>query len=119
MRGSRWFRVGIVDDDFEGVGDVCGYLGDREEDFGKDDAFGGILSCLRDGKVDLVNFDTTALVAIVSGISNGGAESLVGASEEEMRRRFKGNYEFVVAQVVGVFFYLFLVLVSPCMIIFV
>ncbi|GAA0148751.1 hypothetical protein LIER_08106 [Lithospermum erythrorhizon] len=47
----------------------------------------------------LVNFDTTALIAIVSGISNGGIDKLLGTSENQLRSRFKGNYDFVIAQV--------------------
>ncbi|KAF3787713.1 C7orf25-like protein [Nymphaea thermarum] len=47
----------------------------------------------------LINFDTTALVAIVTGTSNGCTEQLLKASESEMRRRFKSNYNFVLAQV--------------------
>ncbi|EPS61485.1 hypothetical protein M569_13312, partial [Genlisea aurea] len=50
------------------------------------------------GFLNLVNFDTTALVAIVSGISNDGAEELLSTSEKELRARFKGNYEFVIEQ---------------------
>lgn len=52
-----------------------------------------------DGAEELVNFDTTALIALVSGISNGGTTRLLSTPEVEMRRRFKGNYEFVLAQV--------------------
>ncbi|KAK2990871.1 hypothetical protein RJ640_001971 [Escallonia rubra] len=48
-----------------------------------------------------VNFDTTALVAIVSGISNGNTEKLLATPEEELRSRFKSNYEFVIAQVMS------------------
>ncbi|CAA0820991.1 Unknown protein [Striga hermonthica] len=47
----------------------------------------------------VVNFDTTALVAIVSGISNGGSGKLLAKPESELRGRFKGNYDFVIAQV--------------------
>ncbi|XP_031496123.1 uncharacterized protein LOC116261485 isoform X2 [Nymphaea colorata] len=47
----------------------------------------------------LINFDTTALVAIVTGTSNGCTEQLLKASESEMRRRFKSNYNFVLTQV--------------------
>ncbi|KAJ0048817.1 hypothetical protein Pint_16608 [Pistacia integerrima] len=48
---------------------------------------------------DLVNFDTTALIALVSGISNGCAEKLLATSEIELRQQFKGNVQFVIAQV--------------------
>lgn len=47
----------------------------------------------------MINFDTTALIALVSGISNGGADKLLAAPEADMRLRFKGNYKFVIAQV--------------------
>lgn len=47
----------------------------------------------------LINFDTTALIAIVSGISNGSIEKLLATPENELRGRFKGNYDFVIAQV--------------------
>ncbi|CAI9111670.1 OLC1v1011955C2 [Oldenlandia corymbosa var. corymbosa] len=47
----------------------------------------------------LVNFDTTAMVAIVSGISNGGINWLLSSPESKLRSRFKSNYEFVISQV--------------------
>ncbi|KAK4776822.1 hypothetical protein SAY86_005510 [Trapa natans] len=47
---------------------------------------------------NLINFDTTALIALVSEISNDGAEKLLSKSEEELRLRFKGNVEFVIRQ---------------------
>ncbi|MCL7048361.1 hypothetical protein MKW94_000750 [Papaver nudicaule] len=50
---------------------------------------------------DIINFDTTALIALVSGISNGCTEKLLAAPECEMRERFKSNYEFVIAQVMS------------------
>lgn len=54
----------------------------------------------RDGEAKLVNFDTTAMVAIVSGISNGRTEKVLATPECELRDRFKGNYDFVIAQVI-------------------
>jgi hypothetical protein len=51
------------------------------------------------GEGDLINFDTTALIALVSGISNGGTEKLLATPESELRQRFKGNFEFVIGQV--------------------
>lgn len=56
----------------------------------------GRIDLLRDE--DLVNFDTTALIATVSGISNGGAEKLLAAPENELRLRFKNNTTFVISQ---------------------
>ncbi|KHM99751.1 UPF0415 protein C7orf25 like [Glycine soja] len=49
-------------------------------------------------ETDLVNFDTTSLIALVSGISNGGTEKLLATPESDMRQRFKGNYDFVIGQ---------------------
>ncbi|GLU18451.1 hypothetical protein SLE2022_347530 [Rubroshorea leprosula] len=53
------------------------------------------------GEEDVINFDTTALIAIVSGISNGSIEKLLAAPECKLRQRFKGNYEFVIEQVMS------------------
>ncbi|KAF7134293.1 hypothetical protein RHSIM_Rhsim08G0125300 [Rhododendron simsii] len=53
------------------------------------------------GESDMINFDTTALIALVSGISNGGTEKILSTSERELRLRFKSNYEFVIAQVMS------------------
>ncbi|KAF3327929.1 hypothetical protein FCM35_KLT06535 [Carex littledalei] len=51
-----------------------------------------------DGLGNVINFDTTALIAMVSGISNGDAERLIEASPEKMREKYKSNYEFVIGQ---------------------
>lgn len=51
------------------------------------------------GEDFLVNFDTTALVALVSGIANGCAERLLEISEIVLEEKFKGNTVFVIAQV--------------------
>jgi hypothetical protein len=48
---------------------------------------------------NVINFDTTALIAIVSGISNGEAEQLLEAPSEKMIEKYKSNYEFVIGQV--------------------
>lgn len=48
-----------------------------------------------------LNFDTTALIALVSGITNGGAQQLLGRPENELKQRFKGNFEFVIALVMS------------------
>lgn len=50
---------------------------------------------------NLVNFDTTALIAIISGISNGNTENLLATPEDVLRSRFKSNFEFVIAQVMS------------------
>lgn len=58
------------------------------------------------GEGDMINFDTTALIALVSGISNGATEKILSTSERELRLRFKSNYEFVITQVyIPVFIY--------------
>lgn len=87
------------------------------------DAFCSLISTMRPALMDveaakteatfgenLINFDTTALVALVSGISNGCAKKLLAATETEMRIRFKNNVEFVMAQVIHLFFILFFLL---------
>lgn len=51
------------------------------------------------GRGDFINFDTTALIALVSGISNCATEKILATPEGELRQRFKGNYEFVIGQV--------------------
>ncbi|KAJ0969993.1 hypothetical protein J5N97_022870 [Dioscorea zingiberensis] len=99
-RKDRVFAIKIGVD----CGDGLRHLGNLEDggEVCSGDEFGSLISSMRLGGVDsaeAVNFDTTALVAIVSGISNGSAERLLNAPEDEMRRRFKSNYEFVVAQV--------------------
>ncbi|KAL4186067.1 hypothetical protein AMTRI_Chr09g12370 [Amborella trichopoda] len=48
---------------------------------------------------NMINFDTTALIALVSGISSGGIEQILKAPEDDMRKRFKSNFAFVMAQV--------------------
>ncbi|KAM1638348.1 hypothetical protein EV1_015852 [Malus domestica] len=53
------------------------------------------------GDGELINFDTTALIALISGISNGGTDKLLATPESELRQRFKGNYEFVIQQVMS------------------
>lgn len=50
---------------------------------------------------DLINFDTTALIAIVSGISNGNTQKLLATPEDELKNRFKGNTKFVIDQVMS------------------
>ncbi|KAA8541258.1 hypothetical protein F0562_025135 [Nyssa sinensis] len=52
-------------------------------------------------EADLINFDTTALIALVSGISNGSTEKLLATPESELRRRFKSNFEFLITQVMS------------------
>lgn len=67
-----------------------------------------------DGLGNVINFDTTALIAIVSGISNGDAERLLEAPSEKMIEKYKSNYEFVVGQVINGFFYIRYVICCHC-----
>ena len=46
-----------------------------------------------------MNLDTTALVALVSELTNGGAEQLAQISSDEMERRFPKMAKFVYEQV--------------------
>ncbi|KAG7589973.1 hypothetical protein ISN44_As07g021900 [Arabidopsis suecica] len=63
------------------------------------DAFSTVVSSMRLlGEDCLINLDTTALVALVSGISNGCAERIVDMPEIELEEKFKGNTVFVIAQ---------------------
>ncbi|XP_028088685.1 cyclin-B1-4-like [Camellia sinensis] len=39
-----------------------------------------------------------AVAAIEAGISNGSTQNILAKSESELRKRFKSNYEFVIAQ---------------------
>ncbi|XP_038906087.1 UPF0415 protein C7orf25 homolog [Benincasa hispida] len=50
------------------------------------------------GDNDLINFDTTALIALVSGISNGCVAKLLATPESELRQKYKSNYDFVIGQ---------------------
>ncbi|CAN6852546.1 unnamed protein product [Brassica oleracea] len=63
------------------------------------DALSSVLSSMRlKGEDFLVNFDTTALVALVSGIANGCAERILDMPEVVLEEKFKGNTVFVIAQ---------------------
>ncbi|KAJ4823952.1 hypothetical protein Tsubulata_016433 [Turnera subulata] len=81
-------------DDIDGFGRVisglklCSSMKDKAAGFSDSD----------DG--DFINFDTTALIALVSGISNGCAEKLLATPQVDLIQRFKGNVEFVIGQVV-------------------
>ncbi|WOL16877.1 UPF0415 protein [Canna indica] len=96
---SRVFEIKIGCD--IGKDEMCSLqvVDDREEAGGLDDRFEFFISKMNVDSADAVNFDTTSLVALLSGISNGGCERLMKSPEVEMRARFKGNYEFVMAQV--------------------
>ncbi|KAH0762350.1 hypothetical protein KY290_018423 [Solanum tuberosum] len=96
--------------DGETLTDLSGSLGklhsdDASKDVNLGDSFCALVSALRSWsgldveEAELVNFDTTALVAIVSGISNGGIDRILATPESELRSRFKVNYEFMIGQV--------------------
>ncbi|XP_042435243.1 uncharacterized protein LOC122021221 isoform X4 [Zingiber officinale] len=104
--GVRWpdssncrvFEIKISPDDRGGA--ICSsqVMDETVEVCESSEGFGSVLSKMNMDSAHAVNFDTTALVALVSGISNGDCERLMKAPEHEMRARFKGNYEFVTAQ---------------------
>ncbi|CAN4085375.1 unnamed protein product [Withania somnifera] len=96
--------------DGETLSDISRSMGklhsdDASNDVHLGDSFTALVSALRSwsaynvDKVELVNFDTTALVAIVSGISNGGIDRILATPEIKLRSQFKGNYEFMIGQV--------------------
>lgn len=104
--------VKLQDKDGETLTDLSGsmgkmHTGDASNDVNMGDSFTALVSALRSWSAfdveeegaELVNFDTTALVAIVSGISNGGIDRILATPESELRSRFKGNYEFMIGQV--------------------
>ncbi|KAM0879170.1 hypothetical protein ACQ4PT_034410 [Festuca glaucescens] len=100
MRSFRAFEIDIVDDG----GEVLPPPPPQHVnlDLGSVDTlegcFGDFLGKMRMDSMELVNLDTTALVAIVSGISNGGVGKLMSTPEAETRGRFKCNYKFVMDQ---------------------
>ncbi|MCD9641021.1 hypothetical protein HAX54_026834 [Datura stramonium] len=92
--------------DGQSLPDLSGSLGKlHTNDINLGDSFTALVSGLRSWsafdvkEAELVNFDTTALVAIVSGISNGGIDRILATPESELRSRFKSNYEFMIGQV--------------------
>uniref|UniRef100_A0A8I7B317 DUF1308 domain-containing protein n=2 Tax=Hordeum vulgare subsp. vulgare TaxID=112509 RepID=A0A8I7B317_HORVV len=98
MRGFRAFEIEVVDGGGEVLlppphRDVEEGIGDQLEGW-----FADFLGKMRMNSMEMVNLDTTALIAIVSGISNGGVGRLMGAPETETRARFKCNYKFVMDQ---------------------
>uniref|UniRef100_A0ACD5TJ73 Uncharacterized protein n=1 Tax=Avena sativa TaxID=4498 RepID=A0ACD5TJ73_AVESA len=101
MRSFKAFEIDIVDC---GGGEVLSPPPpqDVKLEVGSEDTlegcFADFLGKMRMDSMELVNLDTTALVAIVSGISNGGVGKLMTAPEAETRGRFKCNYKFVMDQ---------------------
>lgn len=102
LRRFRAFEIDVV----EGPGEVLlppeaavtEGSGDEEVPLGFEGAFGAFVGKILRESNELVNLDTTALVAIVSGISNGGVGRLMAVPESETRARFKCNYNFVIDQ---------------------
>ncbi|KAK1324501.1 hypothetical protein QJS10_CPA01g00038 [Acorus calamus] len=91
--------------DFGVAGMVSGISGDGVVSVAGD-AFSSLILTMRPAipeasvcEGEMINFDTTALVALVSGISNGGTERLLKMSELELASRFKSNSKFVMDQV--------------------
>ncbi|XP_022152808.1 UPF0415 protein C7orf25 homolog isoform X2 [Momordica charantia] len=68
---------------------------------GMEDMESESLENLLGGDEDLINLDTTALIALVSGISNGCVAKLLATPESELRRKYKSNYDFVIGQVMS------------------
>ncbi|WVZ59425.1 hypothetical protein U9M48_009570 [Paspalum notatum var. saurae] len=103
LRSFRAFEIDVV----EVAGEVLPLLeaavaegsADEEElPLGFEGAFSTFVGKMWRESKELVNLDTTALVAIVSGISNGGVGKLMAVPESETRARFKCNYKFVIDQ---------------------
>lgn len=69
----------------------CSLLAAMESLYDKPVDDKGIISL----KNRLINLDTTALVALVSGLSNGSAKKLVATSEQDMNKRFKNTANFM------------------------
>ena len=113
MRRFRAFEIDIVDGGGEVLSPPRPPPRDVKLEVGSEDTlegcFGHFLGKMRMDSMELVNLDTTALVAIVSGISNGGVGKLMSAPEAETRGRFKCNYKFVMDQVLSKYFLINLV----------
>ncbi|KDP45826.1 hypothetical protein JCGZ_17433 [Jatropha curcas] len=97
---DRSIRESVVDaDSVDSVGPVV-EEGDAKSNLEDNSTFCCLISGMKsDG--DVINFDTTALIALVSGISNGCTDKLLATPEIQLRQRFKGNFEFVIAQVLS------------------
>ncbi|KAL6642901.1 hypothetical protein ACP70R_021082 [Stipagrostis hirtigluma subsp. patula] len=70
----------------------------EELTLGLEGGFSSFVGKMKMESRELVNVDSTALVAVVSGISNGGVGKLMAVPEAETRARFKCNYKFVMDQ---------------------
>jgi hypothetical protein len=104
MKSFRAFEIDVVESNGEMVLPPAAVIPEgRSEDevpLALADGFGAFLGKMSTESGELVNLDTTALVAAVSGISNGGVVKLMAVPEVETRARFKCNYKFVMDQVV-------------------
>ncbi|XP_062205366.1 uncharacterized protein LOC133907359 [Phragmites australis] len=101
MRRFRAFEIEVVEGGVEVLPPPVAVVteGSGEEvPLGLEGGFGAFVGKIRTESRELVNLDTTALVAVVSGISNGGVGKLMAAPEAETRARFKCNYKFVMDQ---------------------
>ncbi|KAJ1295032.1 hypothetical protein BS78_01G192400 [Paspalum vaginatum] len=102
LRSFRAFEIGVVVAAGEVLllpeAAVAEGSADEEVPLGLERAFSAFVGKMCRESRELVNLDTTALVAIVSGISNGGVGRLMAVPESETRARFKCNYKFVVDQ---------------------
>ncbi|TVT97889.1 hypothetical protein EJB05_56815, partial [Eragrostis curvula] len=102
MRSFRAFQIDVVEGDGGMLpppeAAVTEGLGDEEVPLPLEDGFGVFLGKMSMESREMVNLDTTALIAAVSGISNGGVGKLMAAPEAETRARFKCNYKFVMDQ---------------------
>ncbi|PUZ38497.1 hypothetical protein GQ55_9G201500 [Panicum hallii var. hallii] len=102
MRSFRAFEIDIVEGAAEVLlppeATVAEGSSDEEVPLGFEGAFGAFVGKMWRESRELMNLDTTALVAIVSGISNGGVGKLMAAPKEMTRARFKCNYKFVMDQ---------------------
>jgi hypothetical protein len=104
MKSFRTFEIDVVEGNGEMVPPPAAVMtegrGVDEVPLTLEDGFGAFLGKMSTESMELVNLDTTALVAAVSGISNGGVGKLMTVPEAETRARFKCNYKFVMDQVV-------------------
>ncbi|CAN6298978.1 unnamed protein product [Urochloa humidicola] len=102
MRSFRGFEIDVVEGAAEVLlppeATVAEGSDDQDVPLGFEGAIGSFVGEMRRESRELVNLDTTALVAIVSGISNGRVGKLMAVPEAVNRARFKCNYKFVMDQ---------------------
>ncbi|KAG9442000.1 hypothetical protein H6P81_017854 [Aristolochia fimbriata] len=122
-QGSRVFQIKINcivnADSLLDINNIDQIVEESKSDFSEitsgassNDRFSSVISAMRSSSEDfvdaddhlmldkvLINFDTTALVALVSGISNGDTDRLLRAPDSALKERFKGNVKFIMEQV--------------------